>query len=44
VPNAGKDNKQKPPEDNENDEKKLKLAKAYQATLDNANNNSDMSE
>lgn len=44
VPKTGHDNKRKAPDDKSNEEKKLKLAKAYQATLDNANKNSDMSD
>jgi hypothetical protein len=44
VPKPSKDNKRKAPDEKTTKERKLKLAKAYQATLNNANNNSDMSE
>jgi hypothetical protein len=41
VSKPGKDNKRKAPDEKTTKEKKLELAKAYQATLDNTNNNSD---
>jgi hypothetical protein len=44
VPNTGKDNKHKANGDTPIEERKLKLAKAYQATLDEANYQSKMSE
>jgi hypothetical protein len=44
VPRTGADNKRKASDDKPSDDKKLKLAKAYQATLDNMISYDDMEE